>query len=397
MGFLSKAWKGVKKVFKKVGKGIKKVASKVWGAAQKFTKSVTKKIGLGKVWDATSKVGKKAQAAFGKFANKIGPIGMIALSFVLGPAIGALWGMVGQAAGTAWSAFGSTMSGMMIQGSNALIQALGTAGTAIFNGVNFVGSTLGAMGSAFSEGASQAMAGEFGAAGNAFMDNMGAAFSGEAGSATMSQMAADAAAAAGNSALAAENVAALSSLGTSGQQAFANLAPDTLTTAGLEVATPEALAGLTDAGVSLHSPVESLNPDFTQLPNAGPTSPVAQITPEALGGPSAAELATQVDQFGMTVDQLNVTEGGAGAFLSSGKEGVGNIVSNARVVNPSNLDSDKTKKAIKSLLGKPGSGGTAQNNEGSFFQTGQAANLANWSEADWLRYQQVQRQQFNLI
>ena len=56
MGFLSKIFKGVKKVFKKIGKGIKKVAGKI-----------------------------------GKFMGKIGIVGQIALSFLL-PGIGALLG-----------------------------------------------------------------------------------------------------------------------------------------------------------------------------------------------------------------------------------------------------------------------------------------------------------------
>ena len=52
MGWLSKAWKGVKKVFKKIGRGIKKVAMKV-----------------------------------GTFMNKIGIVGQIAMAFIL-PGIG---------------------------------------------------------------------------------------------------------------------------------------------------------------------------------------------------------------------------------------------------------------------------------------------------------------------
>ena len=56
MGFLSKIFKGVKKVFKKIGKGIKKVAGKI-----------------------------------GKFMGKIGIVGQIALSFLL-PGIGAFLG-----------------------------------------------------------------------------------------------------------------------------------------------------------------------------------------------------------------------------------------------------------------------------------------------------------------
>ena len=56
MGFFSKIFKGVKKVFKKIGKGIKKVAMKV-----------------------------------GKFMDKIGIVGQIALMFIpLGPILGGL-------------------------------------------------------------------------------------------------------------------------------------------------------------------------------------------------------------------------------------------------------------------------------------------------------------------
>ena len=67
MGFFSKIFKGVKKVFKKIGKGIKKVAMKV-----------------------------------GKFMDKIGIVGQIALMFIpLGPILGGLLKGVGGIAARA--------------------------------------------------------------------------------------------------------------------------------------------------------------------------------------------------------------------------------------------------------------------------------------------------------
>ena len=72
MGFFSKIFKGVKKVFKKIGKGIKKVAMKV-----------------------------------GKFMDKIGIVGQIALMFIpLGPILGGLLKGVGGIAARALTAMG---------------------------------------------------------------------------------------------------------------------------------------------------------------------------------------------------------------------------------------------------------------------------------------------------
>lgn len=72
MGFLSKIFKGVKKVFKKIGRGIKKVFKKV-----------------------------------GKFMGKIGIVGQIALSFLL-PGVGAL---IGKAAGAMMASSSAIVSG----------------------------------------------------------------------------------------------------------------------------------------------------------------------------------------------------------------------------------------------------------------------------------------------
>ena len=72
MGFFSKVFKGVKKVFKKIGRGIKKVAMKV-----------------------------------GKFMDKIGIVGQIALMFIpLGPILGGLLKGVGGIAARALTAMG---------------------------------------------------------------------------------------------------------------------------------------------------------------------------------------------------------------------------------------------------------------------------------------------------
>jgi hypothetical protein len=70
----------------------------------------------------------------------------------------------------------------MAGSANALVAGLGQAGTAIFNGANFVSGTLGAMGDAITQGVSNVAKGNFGAAGDAFMSNMKSAFTGEAGS-----------------------------------------------------------------------------------------------------------------------------------------------------------------------------------------------------------------------
>lgn len=72
MGFFSKIFKGVKKVFKKIGKGIKSVFKKV-----------------------------------GKFMGKIGIVGQIALSFLL-PGVGAL---IGKAAGAMMASSNAIVSG----------------------------------------------------------------------------------------------------------------------------------------------------------------------------------------------------------------------------------------------------------------------------------------------
>ena len=79
MGFLSKLWKGVKKVVKKIGKGIKKVAMKV-----------------------------------GKFMNKIGIVGQIAMSFLL-PGLGEILG--------GWAATMMGSSSAIVSGAGKFLNA----------------------------------------------------------------------------------------------------------------------------------------------------------------------------------------------------------------------------------------------------------------------------------
>ena len=376
MGFLSKAFKGLKKAVKKVAKGVKKTASKVWGAAQRVTKKITHKIGLGKVWDATSKVGKKLQSGFAKFANKIGPVGMIALSFVLGPAIGALWG-----------AFGAGAAGMAAS-MNPLIAALGNAGTAVFNGVNFVGGTLGAMGSAITEGASNLMTGNFAAAGNAFTSNLASAFSGEAGSAVMNKMAAQAAASAGTTAGTSAVVNA--EVGTIGPEIPLDKSFNPTAESLLEGTSADStfFKGTSDEifGESLIGDTVTGAPTVdTVLP---PATAQAPSVPMNLTESQVAQVDTEI--FGKPIAEQTLAD--QATFTKFGKAGVEGI-NTPQVQQP--IDTDALKDLGKSLLGK----GEAQSEgfQGSQYKTGQAANLANWTEAEWLRYQQAQRQQFNLI
>lgn len=154
MGFsVSKAWSSTKKAVKKVAKGIKKVARKV-----------AKTVGLGGVWDA----GTDLLQGAGRLMGELGPVGAIALSFVL-PGIG-------SAISSMWAGFGANAAAMAAS-ANAMVSSLGAVGSAIFNGANYVGSTLGAMGQAISDSAGALMKGEFATAGNAFSQGMADSFS----------------------------------------------------------------------------------------------------------------------------------------------------------------------------------------------------------------------------
>ena len=97
MGFFSKIFKGVKKVFKKIGKGIKKVAKGI-----------------------------------GKFMGKIGIVGQIAMSFILPGIGGALLKTLGGTLGKVAAWAGSAGGNALIQGAKAVI---GTATKFVTQGV----------------------------------------------------------------------------------------------------------------------------------------------------------------------------------------------------------------------------------------------------------------------
>lgn len=111
MGFLSKIFKGVKKGIKGIFKGIKKVVKPI-----------------GKALKAVMK-------PFGKIANKLGPIGTMALMFIAPYALPAIWGAFGT-----WAAgLTGPMAGMM-QGIHTAGMAVGKAYTTV---TGFISDTVG--------------------------------------------------------------------------------------------------------------------------------------------------------------------------------------------------------------------------------------------------------------
>ena len=166
MGFFSKLWKGVKNVVKKVARTVKKVSKTL----------VTALPGGKKLWEFGGKVGDAVKKGIGWIGEKLGPVGMIALSFVL-PGIGAFLAPL-------WASFGAGAAAMAATGSG-IVSALGTAGTAIFNGANFVAGTAGALSNALTEGVKTVFSGGLDAGSKVFMENMKSAFSGEAGKAAV--------------------------------------------------------------------------------------------------------------------------------------------------------------------------------------------------------------------
>ena len=108
MGFLSKAWKGLKKGVKKVARGIKKVVKKV-GAA----------------------------------IGKLGIVGQIGMMFLMPYAMGALGSMFGTA-GTlsGWSQTLLTHSNIASKALGHTLNLINTAGTAVGNVYNSVSSTI---------------------------------------------------------------------------------------------------------------------------------------------------------------------------------------------------------------------------------------------------------------
>lgn len=176
---VSKTWSGIKGTVKKVAATVKKVSKKIAYAIP----------GGKQLWDLSSKVGKGVMKGIGKLTSKLGPVGTMALSFVLAPVMGPL-------ISTLWSGFGAGAAAMAAS-SNAFVSALGTAGSGVFAAGNFAAGTLGALGNAVTEGAGQILQGNFSAAAKSFATNMSNAFTGKAGMAAVNAGAAKAAVAAG--------------------------------------------------------------------------------------------------------------------------------------------------------------------------------------------------------
>lgn len=248
MGFFSKLWKGVKKTVKAVARTVKKVSKAV----------ITSMPGGDKIWEFGTKIGKGIQKGLGKIAGKLGPIGTMALSFVLAP-------IMGPAISALWSGFGAGAAAMAATGSG-IVSALGTAGTAIFNGVNFVSGTVGALGKALTEGVAKVAKGNFGAAGNSFITNMKSAFSGEAGMANLTSKAA-----------AAQNTVTMNSF----KDTFGGLKSPAEVLKGkpLEPIDTFDIGIKTETGEFLRPTMADINP--VSIPEVGPIAPGAREAAEA--------------------------------------------------------------------------------------------------------------------
>ena len=132
--------KKIKKAKKKAVKAVKKVIKKnpITKVVKKVAKGIKK---LGKeAWNGIKKFGKSAITKFAKFSNKIGPIGMIAVSMAMPWLLGGL----GSIASTAWGNLGNFLlsptagSGF----TSALTGTLKTLGGYAYKGAQFVGSTF---------------------------------------------------------------------------------------------------------------------------------------------------------------------------------------------------------------------------------------------------------------
>lgn len=336
---LSKAWSGTKKAVKGIAKGIKKVAKGVvtstpWGQ---------------KLWKEGGRLGKKVMAGIGKISSKLGPIGMMALSFVLAPVMGPMIGAL-------WSGFGTAAAGMAAS-ANAFVSTLGSIGSGIFAGGNFIGGTLGAMGNAITEGASNIMSGNFSGAIDAFATNMSNALTGKAGMASVNAGALQASAqAASDLALSGGPVDQIATLNQQSSTAFQNLndmgqvGADKLASMDLDVlakASPEAAQFQAN------------------LQSAQANSPVAQWTPDAVNinkpyiDPATGQPAMSMSEVPNFSDSLQMSTQAANNAGITNSGMINNGVNQFMNPNPappmSAMDKIKTgTKAVQSLLGGGG-------------------------------------------
>lgn len=103
------------KVVKKITKSIKKVAKKITKPITRVVKKVAKSV---------KKIGKSVMKGVAKISNKLGPLGMIALSIAMPYALGGLSSIIGTAGGT---------TGLM-NSSNLFLKSIGTIGNSIRTG-----------------------------------------------------------------------------------------------------------------------------------------------------------------------------------------------------------------------------------------------------------------------
>lgn len=131
--FVKKAVSGVTGIVKKVAKRIKKVASSVWRGVKQ--------------------VAGKVMGVFGK----LGPIGTIALSFMLpgiGSALGAMWTSASTAlAGGAWGTFGTALGQGMQWAAKAVMTAKDFIGTGFSTITDKISGTLSQVGGTIMDGA----------------------------------------------------------------------------------------------------------------------------------------------------------------------------------------------------------------------------------------------------
>jgi len=327
MGWLSKAWKGVKGAVKGVAKGIKKVAKGV----------ITSIPGGQKLWKEGGRLGTKVMAGFGKLAGKLGPIGMMALSFVLAP-------IVGPALGALWSGFGAGAAGMAASG-NLLVSTLGNVGSGVFAAGNFAAGTIGALGNAVSQGASNLASGNFSAAASSFGNNMMSALSGEAGMASVNAAAATAAQSAGTL-LADPSQVMGATPGGSFEAIDMGLDPTAITGGPLSPVTgmpldPSLTTNVGNVGSNLGNGLSNTGPQFSNLNT--PLATVEQQASQALYG----------------MDSIPSTLSDQDAFMKYGKEGV-NAIKNPTYNSgkPNISKAISNARTAKSFLG--GGAGTGE-------------------------------------
>ena len=119
-------------------KSIKKTVGKVMKPITKVFKGVAKGIAkVGKnVWNGIKTLGGKAFAAYGKLSQKLGPIGMIAMSMAMPYLLGGFSGI----GGGLWTNFGTGMKSLQAS-TNPFFKVMGYAGKGVYNAGNFVGGT----------------------------------------------------------------------------------------------------------------------------------------------------------------------------------------------------------------------------------------------------------------